>query len=120
MTYYVDFTNTGYIEDGVLKIEPDKGDGTEIRFEIRDENGKSVESAVLDVENLFCGKSAITRKLNMTYAEWCSLNDYEEIDRQSADNHIFHYIQTGDRQIEIDEDLQTMQITISDVNYEEE
>lgn len=49
----------------------------------------------------------------MTYKEWCSLNDYEEIERLSADNHIFHFVQTGDRQIEIDEDLQTMQIVIS-------
>ena len=48
----------------------------------------------------------------MTFKEWCSLNDYEEIDSCSADNHIFHFIQTGNKQIEIDEDLQTMQISI--------
>ncbi len=56
----------------------------------------------------------------MTFQEWCSLNDYTEIDTLSADNHIFHFIQTGDRQIEIDEDLQSMQIVISEVNYEED
>lgn len=51
----------------------------------------------------------------MTYKEWCSLNDYEEIDRFSDDNHIYHIVQVEGKKIEIDEDLQSMQIAIEEV-----
>ena len=54
MKYYVNFQNTGYIEDSILRIEPDNGiDGTEIRIEKCDENGNLVASAIVDVETIF-------------------------------------------------------------------
>ena len=54
MKYFVNFCNTGYIEDGILTIDPSNGiDGTEIRIEKKDETGKVLASAVLDVEVMF-------------------------------------------------------------------
>ena len=50
--YRVDFTNTGYIEDGVLTIIPDKNDGTEFTFEALDEHNNVIAVKKLDATDI--------------------------------------------------------------------
>ena len=59
MKYVIDFTNTGFIEDGVLSIDTTKKvsgcciDGTEITASKYDDDGKLIQAVKFDVELLF-------------------------------------------------------------------
>lgn len=51
MTYYkVDFQNTGYIDDGILTIEPDKKDRTEIAITKYSDKAGFLGQKIIDVE----------------------------------------------------------------------
>lgn len=51
----------------------------------------------------------------MTFEEWASLNDFKEVERLSADNHILHYVDIEGKTYEVDENLETCQISITKV-----
>ena len=51
----------------------------------------------------------------MTYEEFLVLNDFTEEERLSGDNHIYHYGSLNGKSVEVDEDLETMQISIKEI-----
>ena len=58
MVYKIDFTNTGFIEDGVLTIDTVKNeqgypDGTSFSVCKYDDNGKLLQRKTVDIEDLF-------------------------------------------------------------------
>lgn len=52
----------------------------------------------------------------MTFNDWKCINSHTETETLSSDNHIFHYVEKHyvdwSDELEIDEDLETMQISI--------
>ncbi len=51
----------------------------------------------------------------MTFDEFKSLNDFIETERLSGDNHIYHYGNLNGKEVEIDENLETMLVNIKEI-----
>lgn len=50
--YEVDFSNTGFIDEGVLYMDPTV-DGTDLKINLVDEDGYALKSVTLDLNTLF-------------------------------------------------------------------
>jgi hypothetical protein len=54
----------------------------------------------------------------MTLQEWLCLmayGDFIETERYSMDNHILHYFHAGTKDFEVDENLETMKIKVTEL-----
>jgi len=51
-TYYINLENTGYYEDGYLRIIPGEGDDTKFKIEATDEDGNVIKEGVFKFDDL--------------------------------------------------------------------
>ena len=51
----------------------------------------------------------------MSYNEFIGLNDFKESEQLSGDNHVYHYGSLNGKSVEVDEDLETMEISVNEI-----
>ena len=65
-TYYIDLTNTGYYEDGYLRIVPDQGDDTRFHITAADQDGNVIKEGTFKFDDIIGNQNAYSYYIDLT------------------------------------------------------